>query len=154
MKLQIVCAGKIKEKWLNDGISEYIKRLSRYTAVEIVEVPDAPDSIPAEQALDQEGKRILSRIKDGAYVIVLDLHGKELTSEEWSKHVIAGYEKGGAELVLVIGGSNGLSPEIVSRANERLCLSPMTFTHQMTRLIILEQVYRAFKIHFGEKYHK
>ena len=154
MKLQIVCAGKIKEKWLNEGINEYIKRLSRYTTVEITEVPDAPDTIPAEQALDQEGQRILSRIRDGAYVIVLDLHGKELTSEEWSKHVISGYEKGGAELVLVIGGSNGLSPEIVSRANERLCLSPMTFTHQMTRLIILEQVYRAFKIHFGEKYHK
>ena len=154
MKLQIVCAGKIKEKWLNEGIKEYIKRLSKYTSVEICEVPDAPDSIPEEQALDQEGKKILSRIKPGAYVIVLDLHGNEMTSEEWTKHVIAGYEKGGAELVLVIGGSNGLSPELVARADERLCLSPMTFTHQMTRLIILEQVYRAFKIHYGEKYHK
>ena len=154
MKLQIVCAGKIKEKWLNDGIAEYVKRLSKYTSVEIIEVPDAPDSIPEAQALDQEGKKILSKIKDSSYVIVLDLHGKELSSEEWSKHVFSGYEKGGAELVLVIGGSNGLSPELVARANERLCLSPMTFTHQMTRLIILEQVYRAFKIHYGEKYHK
>lgn len=154
MKLQIVCAGKIKEKWLNDGIAEYVKRLSKYTSVEIIEVPDAPDSIPEAQALDQEGKKILSKIKDSSYVIVLDLHGKELSSEEWSKHVICGYEKGGAELVLVIGGSNGLSPELVARANERLCLSPMTFTHQMTRLIILEQVYRAFKIHYREKYHK
>ncbi|MBR3032287.1 MAG: 23S rRNA (pseudouridine(1915)-N(3))-methyltransferase RlmH [Clostridiales bacterium] len=154
MKLQIVCAGKIKEKWLNDGIAEYVKRLSKYTSVEIIEVPDAPDSIPEAQALDQEGKKILSKIKDSSYVIVLDLHGKELSSEEWSKHVISGYEKGGAELVLVIGGSNGLSPELVARANERLCLSPMTFTHQMTRLIILEQVYRAFKIHYREKYHK
>ena len=154
MKLQIVCAGKIKEKWLNDGIAEYVKRLSKYTSVEIIEVPDAPDSIPEAQALDQEGKKILSKIKDSSYVIVLDLHGKELSSEEWSKHVISGYEKGGAELVLIIGGSNGLSPELVARANERLCLSPMTFTHQMTRLIILEQVYRAFKIHYREKYHK
>ena len=154
MKLQIVCAGKIKEKWLSDGIAEYVKRLSKYTSVEIIEVPDAPDSIPEAQALDQEGKKILSKIKDSSYVIVLDLHGKELSSEEWSKHVISGYEKGGAELVLVIGGSNGLSPELVARANERLCLSPMTFTHQMTRLIILEQVYRAFKIHYREKYHK
>lgn len=154
MKLQIVCAGKIKEKWLNDGIDEYVKRLSKYTSVDIIEVPDAPDSIPEAQALDQEGKKILSKIKDSSYVIVLDLHGKELSSEEWSKHVISGYEKGGAELVLVIGGSNGLSPELVARANERLCLSPMTFTHQMTRLIILEQVYRAFKIHYREKYHK
>lgn len=154
MKLTIVCAGKIKEKWLSDGIAEYKKRLSKYTSVEIVEVPDAPDTIPVEQALDQEGKRMLSRIRPGAYVIVMDLHGKEMTSEQWAEHVRAGFEKGGAELVLLIGGSNGLSPEVVARANERLCLSPMTFTHQMTRLIILEQVYRAFKIMSGEKYHK
>ena len=154
MKLTIVCAGKIKEKWLSDGIAEYIKRLSKYTDVDIVEVQDAPDTIPVKQALDQEGKRMLSRIKPGAYVIVLDLHGKQLTSEEWSEHVIDGFERGGAELVLVIGGSNGLSEELVARANERLCLSKMTFTHQMTRLVILEQVYRAFKIHNGERYHK
>ena len=154
MKLVIVCAGKIKEKWLNDGIAEYIKRLSRYTTVEIQEVPDAPDSLPVSQALEQEGSKMLSRIKPGAYVIVLDLHGQQMPSEEFRRHVIEGYERGGAELVLLIGGSNGLSPEVVSRANERLCLSKMTFTHQMTRLIVLEQVYRAFKIHFGEKYHK
>jgi 23S rRNA (pseudouridine1915-N3)-methyltransferase len=154
MKLVIVCAGKIKEKWLSDGIAEYIKRLSKYTSVEIAEVADAPDSIPIEQALDQEGKRMLSRIRPGAYVIALDLHGKEMPSEVFSEHVISGFEKGGSELVLVIGGSNGLSKELTERANERLCLSPMTFTHQMTRLIILEQVYRAFKIHFNEKYHK
>ncbi|MBO4687182.1 MAG: 23S rRNA (pseudouridine(1915)-N(3))-methyltransferase RlmH [Clostridiales bacterium] len=154
MKLTIVCAGKIKEKWLSDGIAEYKKRLSKYTSVEIIEVPDAPDTIPVEQALEQEGKRMLARIRPGAYVIVLDLHGKEMASEVWAEHVMQGFEKGGAELVLLIGGSNGLSPEVIARANERLCLSPMTFTHQMTRLIILEQVYRAFKIVSGEKYHK
>ena len=154
MKLTIVCAGKIKEKWLLDGINEYIKRLSKYTSVEIAEVADAPDTIPVKQALDQEGKRMLGRIKQGAYVIVLDLHGKQMTSEEWSEHMIEGFEKGGAELDLLIGGSNGLSDEVLKRADERLCLSKMTFTHQMTRLIILEQVYRAFKIHKGEKYHK
>ena len=98
MKLSIVCAGKIKEKWLSDGISEYTKRLSKYTSVEIIEVADAPDTIPESQALDQEGKRILSRIKPNAYVIVLDLHGKEMTSEEWAEHVINGFEKGGATL--------------------------------------------------------
>lgn len=154
MKLTIVCAGKIKEKWLNDGIAEYTKRLSRYTSVEFQEVADAPDTIPVKQALEQEGERMLQRIRPNAYVIVMDLHGKELTSEEWSEHIIEGYEKGGAELVILIGGSNGLSPEILARANERVCLSKMTFTHQMTRLILLEQVYRGFKIHFGEKYHK
>lgn len=154
MKLTIVCAGKIREKWLTDGIAEYVKRLSKYTQVEIQEVPDAPDTIPTAQALQMEGQKLLSRIRPSAYVIVLDLHGKQMTSEEWSEHVISGFEKGGSELVLVIGGSCGLAPEVVARANERLCLSKMTFTHQMTRLIVLEQVYRAFKIHFGEKYHK
>ena len=154
MKLTIVCAGKIKEKWLSDGIAEYKKRLSKYTSVEIIEVADSPDTLPVEQALDQEGKRMLARIRPGAYVIVLDLHGKEMTSEDWSEHVVQGFEKGGAELILLIGGSNGLSQDVITRANERLCLSPMTFTHQMTRLIILEQVYRAFKIASGEKYHK
>ncbi len=139
---------------MNEGIAEYVKRLSKYTQVEIAEVADAPDTIPTAQALQMEGQRLLSRIRPNAYVIVLDLHGKQMTSEEWSEHVIRGYEKGGSELVLVIGGSCGLAPEVVARANERLCLSEMTLTHQMTRLIVLEQVYRAFKIHFGEKYHK
>jgi len=154
MKLRIVCAGKIKEKWLNDGIAEYVKRLSKYTRVEIVEVQDSPDSLPTEQALDQEGKRMLSRIGENAYVVVMDLHGKKLTSEEWAEHMIRGFEKGGSELVVVIGGSCGLSPELTARANERICLSDMTFTHQMTRLILLEQAYRGFKIHNKEKYHK
>ena len=88
MKLTIVCAGKIKEKWLTDGIAEYKKRLSKYTSVEIVEVQDAPDTLPVEQALDQEGKRMLSRIRTGAYVIVLDLHGKEMKSEEWAERAL------------------------------------------------------------------
>ena len=154
MKLTIVCAGKIKEKWLTEGIAEYTKRLSKYCSVDIQEVADAPDTLPVEQALDQEGKRMLSKVRPNAYLIVLDLHGREMTSEEWAEHVKAGFDKGGAELVLLIGGSHGLSKEILDRANERLCLSPMTFTHQMTRLIILEQIYRAFKINNGEKYHK
>lgn len=154
MKLQIVCAGKIKEKWLVDGIAEYTKRLSRYTSVEFVEVADAPDTLPVKTALEQEGERMLQRIRPNAYVIVMDLHGKELDSEAWSEHIMSGYEKGGSELVILIGGSNGLSPEVIARANERVCLSKMTFTHQMTRLIVLEQVYRGFKIHYGEKYHK
>ncbi len=154
MKLRIVCAGKIKEKWLSDGISEYVKRLSKYTKVEIVEVQDSPDSLPVAQALEQEGKRMLSKIGPDAYVVVMDLHGKQMTSEKWAEHMISGFEKGGAELVIVIGGSCGLSPEVVARADERICLSEMTFTHQMTRLVILEQVYRGFKIHNNEKYHK
>lgn len=154
MRIKIVCAGKIKEKWLNDGIAEYLKRLSKYAQVSIVEVPDAPDSIPVAKALEQEATAMLSKIKPDEHVWVMDLHGKLLNSEEISSHMIKGLENGGSNLTVVIGGSNGLGPELVKRANERICLGNITLTHQMTRLIILEQLYRGFKIAGGEKYHK
>lgn len=154
MKIKIVCAGKIKEKWLNDGIAEYTKRLSKYASVSIVEVADAPDSLPVAKALEQEGEAMLSKVKPDEFVWVMDLHGKLMTSEEISKHMIRGLENGGANLTVIIGGSNGLSPEVVKRANERICLGNITLTHQMTRLILLEQLYRGFKIAGGEKYHK
>lgn len=154
MKLTIVCAGKIKEAWLADAIREYKKRLQKYCALDIIEVQDSPDTLPRDVALDKEGKAMLSKIKASAYVFVSDLHGKECSSEEWSEKLIRGFEKGGSEVVIVIGGSWGLSPELIARADERICLSQMTFTHQMTRLILLEQSYRGFKIHNNEKYHK
>lgn len=154
MKIKIVCAGKIKEKWLNDGIAEYTKRLSKYASVSIVEVADAPDSLPVAKALEQEGEAMLSKVKPDEFVWVMDLHGKLMTSEEISKHMIRGLENGGANLTVIIGGSNGLSPEVVKRANERICLGNITLTHQMTRLILLEQLYRGFKIAGNEKYHK
>lgn len=154
MKIKIVCAGKIKEKWLNEGIAEYIKRLSKYASVSIVEVPDAPDSLPMAKALEQEGEAMLSKVKPDEFVWVMDLHGKLLTSEEISSHMIRGLENGGANLTIIIGGSNGLAPDIVKRANERICLGNITLTHQMTRLILLEQLYRGFKIAGNEKYHK
>ena len=154
MKIKIVCPGKIKEKWLSDGIAEYVKRLSKYAAVNIVEVSDSPDSLPVNKALEQEGKLILSKIDPSEYVWVMDLHGKLLTSEQLSEKMIRGLEAGGASLTVVIGGSNGLDPEVVKRANDRICLGNITLTHQMTRLILLEQLYRGFKIAGGEKYHK
>jgi len=154
MRLHIIACGKIKEKWLQDGIAEYKKRLSRYCDVEISEVPDSPDQLPRDIALAKEGEKLLSQIKDGAYVWLLDLAGKMHSSEEFSREVIRAFDKGGAELTCVIGGSNGLAPEVIARADYRICLSPMTFTHQMTRLILLEQCYRAFKIDRGEPYHK
>ncbi|MBO7427028.1 MAG: 23S rRNA (pseudouridine(1915)-N(3))-methyltransferase RlmH [Clostridiales bacterium] len=154
MKIRIVCAGKIKEKWLNDGIAEYVKRLSKYAKVEFVEVPDSPDSLPVAKALEQEGKLMLSKISDSDHVWVLDLHGKLLTSEELSDKLMTGLEKGGSTLTVVIGGSNGLFEELTKRANERICLGKITLTHQMTRLVILEQLYRGFKIAGNEKYHK
>ena len=154
MKLKIVCAGKIKEKWLKEGIAEYIKRLSKYCTVEIIEVNDSPDTLPPQKALEEEGRLMLSKIKSDDYVWMMDLHGKLMTSEEISDELIAGFEKGGSTLTVVIGGSNGLSPELVKRADKRICLGNITLTHQMTRLILLEQVYRGFKIAGNEKYHK
>lgn len=154
MKIKVVCAGKIKEKWLSEGIAEYVKRLSKYASVDFIEVPDSPDSIPVARALEQEGKLMLNKIGDSDYVWVMDLHGKLVTSEELSEKLIKGLEKGGSTLTIVIGGSNGLSPDLVKRANERICLGNITLTHQMTRLILLEQVYRGFKIAGNEKYHK
>jgi len=154
MRLHIIAAGKVKEKWLTDGILEYKKRLSRYCEVDITEVPDSPDQLPRDTALAKEGEKLLVQIKEGAYVWLLDLAGKAYGSEDFSKELIKAFDKGGAELTCVIGGSNGLSPEVIARADHRICLSPMTFTHQMTRLILMEQCYRAFRIDRGEPYHK
>lgn len=154
MKIRIIAAGKIKEKWTKDGIDEYIKRLGRYTKVEIVEVEDSPDSIPVEKALENEAKLMLSKVGAQDFLWVMDLHGKELTSEQLSKHLISDLEAGGSNLSIIIGGSNGLHESITSRANRRICLGQITLTHQMTRLILLEQIYRGFKIANNEKYHK
>jgi 23S rRNA (pseudouridine1915-N3)-methyltransferase len=154
MRLVIVCAGKVREKWLREGIAEYIKRLSRFCEIKMIEVPDAPDSLPREQALEQEGNAMLAKIKPSSNVWLMDVAGECLNSEEYSKLLIRGFEDGGAELVFVIGGSNGFSTDLIKRANRRICFSEMTFTHCMARLILLEQCYRAFKIARGEKYHK
>jgi 23S rRNA (pseudouridine1915-N3)-methyltransferase len=107
-----------------------------------------------DRALAQEGEKILSKIKPGDQVWAIDLHGKELTSEQVSEALISSIEKGGGKLTVVIGGSNGIAPEVTARANLRLCLGKHTMTHTMTRLIILEQIYRGFKINSGENYHK
>lgn len=154
MKVKVICPGKIKEKWLNGGIDEYKKRLSKYTNLEIIEVADAPDSIPCDRALLEEGERILAKVGPQDVMWVMDLHGKLMTSEEISEALIRDMEKGGSSITVVIGGSNGLSPAVVKRANRRICFGNITLTHQMTRLVLLEQIYRGFKIANGEKYHK
>lgn len=154
MKVKIICPGKIREKWLIGGIDEYKKRLSKYTNLEIIEVADAPDSIPCAKALEEEGERILAKVNPQDVVWVMDLHGKLMTSEEISQALIKDMETGGSSITVVIGGSNGLSPDVVKRANRRICFGNITLTHQMTRLILLEQIYRGFKIYNGEKYHK
>jgi 23S rRNA (pseudouridine1915-N3)-methyltransferase len=154
VKIKIIAPGKIREKFLTDGIDEYKKRLSKYCTVEIIEVSDCPDTMPVDQALKTEGEKILSKVSASDVLWVMDLHGKEFTSEELSSMMIEDLERGGSSLSIAIGGSNGLSPEVVSRADRRICFGQITMTHQMTRLLLLEQLYRGFKIYKGEKYHK
>ena len=159
MKIRIIAVGKIKDQYLELGINDYIKKISRYASVEIVEVKDQP--IYNEKSLEEinnakkkEGEAILKYIKDSDYIINLDLDKKEMKSEEFARFLSAKSEYSGSFLTFVIGGSYGLSDELKKRANESISLSKMTFLHGMTRLIILEQIYRAYKILNNEVYHK
>jgi 23S rRNA (pseudouridine1915-N3)-methyltransferase len=154
MKITVVCPGKLKDKWLKDGIDEYKKRLSRFATLEFIEVADCPDSVPMNEALKREGELILSHIKPGDIVWAMDLGGENVSSEKLSEYLTSDIEKGGGSLKIVIGGSNGISPEVLARANRRMCFGNITLTHLMTRLVLAEQLYRGFKIAKGEKYHK
>lgn len=154
MKIKIVAPGKIREKWLEQGISEYVKRCSTSCKIEIIEVAVSPDSIPVDKGIYEEGQRILSHIKPSDKVWAIDLHGKLLTSEEFSSHMISDIEAGGSSLTIVIGGSNGIASEVTTRANRRICFGNMTMTHTLTRLVLMEQIYRGFKIYEGSSYHK
>lgn len=159
MKISLLTVGKIKEKYFLDAIQEYKKRLQAYGEVELIEVAD--EKIPDKASLKEEenikkkeGDRLLAKIKKNDFVILLDLHGKEIDSVSFSKFLENKMIEGISSFFFVIGGSLGLSKEIIERANFRLSLSPMTFTHQFTRVIVLEQIYRAFKIMHHEVYHK
>lgn len=159
MKIRIIAVGKVKENFLKDGILEYEKRISGYSKIEIIEVDDSkvkdnPNESEILKVINEEGKRILSKIKDSDYVINLDLNKKEMDSIEFSKFLNQKLVENGASITFVIGGSYGLSADVKSRANYSFSLSKMTFLHQMTRLILLEQIYRAFKILNNEIYHK
>lgn len=159
MKITVVCVGKIKEKYFTMAIDEYSKRLSRYCKLNIIEVPDekTPDQASEAEELQikkKEGERILSNIKDQAYVIALAIQGKMLDSVELAKKLESLGTYGDSQIVFVIGGSLGLSDEVLARANMKLSFSPMTFPHQLMRVVLLEQVYRAYRINYGEPYHK
>ncbi len=159
MKIRIIAVGKVKENFLKDGILEYEKRISGYSKIEIIEVDDSkvkdnPNESEILKVINEEGKRILLKIKDSDYVINLDLNKKEMDSIEFSKFLNQKLVENGASITFVIGGSYGLSADVKSRANYSFSLSKMTFLHQMTRLILLEQIYRAFKILNNEIYHK
>ncbi|MBR6006436.1 MAG: 23S rRNA (pseudouridine(1915)-N(3))-methyltransferase RlmH [Clostridia bacterium] len=159
MKLRIICVGRLKEKFYEDAVNEFKKRLSRYAETEIVELPDekAPEKLSAaelEQVKLAEGRRILARLTESDTVIALDIAGKQLSSTELAERLSAYMLGGKSRLAFIIGGSNGLSSEVLERAELRLSFSKMTFSHQIFRVMLLEQLYRAFKINAGEPYHK
>ena len=158
MKITIVCAGKIKEKYLSAGIAEFMKRLKPFAQVEIREIheekmPDSPSDAEKEQVLTREGEKLLKLVPEGSYLFVLDVFGKEKSSEELAASIDKLGPSGRSNITFLIGGAFGLSSEVRKAADELLSFSRMTFTHQMVRLLLVEQIYRAFKINRGEKYH-
>lgn len=159
MNILIITVGKLKEKYLKQGIDEFVKRMSGYAKLEIIEVADekAPEELSAaemEQVKQKEGERILSKISQDTHVIALAINGKMKSSEELADDLDKLATYGKSKIAFVIGGSLGLSDEVLKRANDKLSFSKMTFPHQMMRLILVEQVYRAFRINRGEPYHK
>lgn len=159
MQITLVTVGKIKERYLKEAINEYIKRLSPYSKINIIEVMDEPivdnpSKKEIEKAIDKEGEKILSHLPNNSYVINLDLNKKEYDSIEFASFLQKRIDTYSNHLVFVIGGSYGLSEKVKNNAKESISISKMTFTHQMTRLLLLEQIYRAFKINNNETYHK
>ena len=159
MKIKIVTVGKLKEKYLKDGIEEYSKRISRFATVEMIELadektPDRASDSENEKILELEGNRIISKIGDREFVIVLAIEGKTLSSEEFSKQLEQASINGYSTLTFVIGGSLGLSPQVKNRANLSLSFGRLTLPHQLMRLVLVEQIYRAFTIQQGSPYHK
>lgn len=159
MKITLITVGKIKERYFEDAIKEYAKRLSRYCKLDIIQVadektPDGAGEAQERQIKEKEGQRILSNIKEGAYVIALAIEGTMLSSEELAARIQKLGVDGTGHIVFVIGGSLGLSEEVMKRADYALSFSRMTFPHQMMRVVLLEQIYRSWRIIAGEPYHK
>ena len=159
MNIKIVCVGKLKEEYFKDGIAEYMKRMDRYAKMKIVQVPDekAPEKLsPAEmeQVKQIEGERILGKIKDKEYVYVTAIKGKERTSEEFAKEIQDLATYGHSDITFVIGGSLGTSDAVNKRADDLISFGKFTMPHQLMRLVLSEQIYRAFMINNGSPYHK
>lgn len=159
MNIKIISVGKLKEKYLVQGINEYVKRLGAYAKVQLIEVPDekAPENLSAaqmQQVKEKEGERILAKIKDGEYVYALAIEGKNPSSEEFARQIDQLGISGKSQLSFVIGGSLGLSPAVMQRSNAQISFGKMTYPHQLMRLILVEQIYRAFRINTGGPYHK
>ncbi|HEU6607646.1 23S rRNA (pseudouridine(1915)-N(3))-methyltransferase RlmH [Streptococcus pneumoniae] len=159
MKIKVVTVGKLKEKYLKDGIAEYSKRISRFAKFEMIELSDekTPDKVSEsenQKILEIEGQRILSKIADRDFVIVLAIEGKTFFSEEFSKQLEETSIKGFSTLTFIIGGSLGLSSSVKNRANLSVSFGRLTLPHQLMRLVLVEQIYRAFTIQQGFPYHK
>lgn len=159
MKIKVVTVGKLKEKYLKDGIAEYSKRISRFAKFEMIELsdektPDKASESENQKILEIEGQRILSKIADRDFVIVLAIEGKTFFSEEFSKQLEETSIKGFSTLTFIIGGSLGLSSSVKNRANLSISFGRLTLPHQLMRLVLVEQIYRAFTIQQGFPYHK
>ncbi|WP_173552330.1 23S rRNA (pseudouridine(1915)-N(3))-methyltransferase RlmH [Bifidobacterium merycicum] len=159
MQIDIICVGKVKEQYLRDAIGEYSKRLSRYCKLNILEVADEKTPEHASEGVERqikakEGERIAKHIKPGAYVIALAIDGQQVTSEGFARKIDQLGIQGVSHIQFVIGGSIGMDDAILRKANYKLSFSKMTFPHQLMRVILLEQVYRAYKINAHEPYHK
>ena len=159
MSITLIAVGKMKEKPYRQMADEYLKRLSRYARMEEIELPDLPEPANSSPAIevqirDREGESILSRIKPSDYVIAMTIPGRQWDSPGLARHLDGLLTKGASDIAFVIGGSLGLSEEVIARADEELSMSAMTFPHQLARVMLLEQLYRAMKIRAGERYHK
>jgi 23S rRNA (pseudouridine1915-N3)-methyltransferase len=159
MRVTLICVGKLKEKYLTQGVEEYVKRLSRYCNLDIIELadektPDNASSVVEDLIKKKEGERILKSIKDDSYCIALAIDGIMLTSPELAEKIDALGVTGTSHISFVIGGSLGLSEDVIKRADYKLSFSKMTFPHQLMRMILLEQVYRAYRIIHNQPYHK
>jgi len=159
MEITIISVGKLKEKYLKAGIAEYVKRMKPYTSVNMIEVNDesAPNAVSAkdiEQIKDKEGKRIIKKLPDRARIVALDLRGKQMTSKQFAGKVKETMTYGTSHITFIIGGSYGLSKEVLQKTQGKISFGKMTYPHQLMRLILVEQIYRAFKIIRNEPYHK
>lgn len=159
MNINIIAVGKLKEKYLKEAVSEYSKRLSKYCRLDIIEVSDekAPENMSQAEEVavkEREGQAILKHVKSDTYVIALAIEGKMLSSEALADFINDLGIKGRSNIAFIIGGSLGLSDEVLKRADFKLSFSPMTFPHQLMRVILLEQIYRGYRINMGEPYHK
>ena len=159
LSINIICVGKLKEQYLKDAVSEYSKRLSKYCKLNFIELSDEkiPDKINdsiAQDIKNKEANKIINSIKKDSFVFTLDLKGKQHTSEDFSKKIEDITVRGFSSITFIIGGTLGLTDDVLQKSNELICFSKMTFPHQLIRIFLLEQIYRAFRISNNEPYHK